>query len=129
MLLWLLRILLYIQFLLGFDRFLTNFSGLAGVGIQLNERVWETHISLGLLIAILAIFALRPVRRVPNSGVRQVARFLPLLPLFLGIGFLAGAIGGTGLVIVHALLGITCLGLVEAAAGRQHRALRRSVSL
>jgi|GEM_PF-1057909 len=128
MALWILRILLYIQFLLGFDRFLTKYSGL-GIGLPLNQRVWETHISLGLLIAVLAIYALRPIRGISNSGVRQVARFLPLVPLVLGIGFLVNVIGGTGLVVVHALLGIACIGLVEAAAGRQRRAQRKSVSL
>ncbi|HLG52191.1 MAG TPA: hypothetical protein VKY56_11235 [Chloroflexota bacterium] len=116
-LLWILRILLYVQTLLGLVRYFGP-----SVGLLLNPRLWETHISLGVIIALLAIYALRPLPEVPTAPIRTVARFLPLAPLALGLGFLAGLPTGP-LVIVHMLLGLAAVGSVEMAAARQRRAL------
>jgi hypothetical protein len=55
--------------------------------------------------------------------VRVVARFLPLLPLVIGLGIRFGLWGGLTIYIVHALLGFATVAVVEAAAGQQRRAL------
>lgn len=112
-LLWILRILLYIQLVLGLARF---------SGLLVNQRIWESHITLGVVIAVLALVALRPLAGVPSTGVRVLARFAPLVPLALGLGFLFNLIGGLPLVVLHMALGIGTIGLVEAAAAQQRRA-------
>lgn len=116
-----LRIMLYIQFILGLIAYAGRF-----VGIQLGRGVLDFHGSLGILIAIVAIAVLRPIAGVPNSGIRTVARFFPLVPLAFGLGFMFHLIGGNGLIGIHMLLGIITIGLVEAASARQRRALRSS---
>jgi hypothetical protein len=117
----LLRVLFYLQLLLGLVLGWFLFvSGPSNI-----HPVLDPHITLGVIIAILALWVMRPLPGVPNSGVRIAARFAPLLPLLLGFLFLAGVVLDTKtLILVHMLLGLLALGLVEAAAGQQRRALR-----
>jgi hypothetical protein len=114
-LLWVLRIALYLQFLLGFARL---------SGMLAGSRIWDAHLGLGILIVVLAVFALRPLPGVPGAGLRQAARFFPLLPLAVGLGFTLGALprGHVAWWTIHVVLGLAAIGLVEAAAGRQRRA-------
>jgi hypothetical protein len=114
-----LRILLYIQLLLG----LVKYAG-PSTGVTLGH-VFDIHVLIGVIIAILAIYALRPLPSVRNSGVRMAARFFPILPLALGLGFLAHAIPEGGFVILHMILGIATIALVEMASAQQRRGLRR----
>ena len=114
-----LRILLYIQLLLG----LVKYAG-ASVGINLG-RIFDVHVLIGVIIAILAIYALRSVSGVRNSGIRIAARFFPLLPLALGIGFLAHVVSVGSFVILPMILGIATIALVEMASAQQRRAQRR----
>lgn len=113
-LLWILRLALYLTFSLGIGRFL---------GFLPGRGVWELHIVLGVVIAILALIALRPLPARPGDRLRLVARFFPLLPLALGLALLFKLVGGTPVVLIHLVLGIATIGLVEAAAARQRRAL------
>ncbi|HEY8475699.1 MAG TPA: hypothetical protein VIN09_02385 [Chloroflexota bacterium] len=117
MVLWLLRIALYLQVLLGLGRFF---------GLVTQQRLWETHITLGIVITILAIVALRPTARIPQDGVRRLARFVPLAPLALGLAMTFDLLNGRPLaiVLVHMALGLATVALVEMAAARQRRALR-----
>lgn len=117
-LLWILRIALYVQLLLG----LAKYFG-PSVGIDLNQRIWEIHISLGILIALLALYALRPISKVRYTTTRAAARFAPLLPLVLGLGFEFHLIPTGRVVIIHMVLGVLTIGLVEMAAARQKRLL------
>ncbi len=114
-----LRIALYIQFLLGLVRFFGP-----RIGFSLDNRVWDTHVTLAIVITLLALYALRPLPDVPSSGVRVAARFAPLVPLLVGIGFLTGVIPTGALVVVHMLLGVLTIALVEMASGQERRALR-----
>ncbi|HVB96127.1 MAG TPA: hypothetical protein VNG11_00205 [Chloroflexota bacterium] len=116
-----LRIMLYVQFILGLIAYAGKF-----VGIQVGRGVLDFHGSLGILIAIVAIVVLRPIAGVPTSGMRTVARFFPLVPLAFGLGFMFHMLGGNGPIGIHMLLGIITIGLVEAASAGQRRALRRS---
>jgi hypothetical protein len=116
-----LRILLYVQFLLG----LLLYVG-PRFGISLNRGVGDTHELFGIIIFVLAIWALRPVPGVPNTGVRVAARFISILPLALGIGFAMNAIPGGPIVGLHMLLGLTTIALVEMASGQARRAARRA---
>lgn len=109
-----LRILLYIQLLLGLA---------LAAGLMASAHLGDTHATLGIVIAVLALYALRPLPKVPNSAIRVVARFFPLLPLVLGLGFLFAGLDGA-LIPVHMLLGIITIGLVEMTAAKQKRALR-----
>ena len=113
-LLWLLRAALYISFSLGIGRLL---------GLLTDRRLWEWHLGLGVVIAILALIALRPLPSVPSSRLRQTARFFPLLPLALGLALRFDLLGGPAAVIIHVALGIVTIGLIEAAAVRQRQAL------
>lgn len=108
-----LRIALYIQVLLGLGRFF---------GFIANQRVWETHISLGVVIAVLALFALGPNPRVRQDAMRTIARFVPLVTLLMGLAMWQDLIGGTQIVMTHMLLGLITVGLVERAAAQQKRA-------
>lgn len=108
-----LRVAFYIQLLLG----VTRFAGWLG-----NQRVWETHLSLGILIALFALFALRPHPRIGTDSIRSMARFAPIAPLLVGLLIFTGT-SSTLITWLHMLLGIAALGLVEMAAGRQRRAL------
>lgn len=128
-----LRIAFYLQFLLGLFRSLPVVLGVGGNWIAwiMNERIWETHISLGVLIAVLALIALRPHPRLHGDRMRTMARFAPLLPLATGLLLWQGVIAssGTGVVrgfiILHIILGIASLGLIEMASARQRRASSR----
>lgn len=120
-----LRIAFYIQLLLGAARFLF-YQGATGIfGWIMNERIWETHISLGVLIAVLALIALRPHPRLGADNIRTMARFAPLLPLLTGILVWTRTITSMGFIVFHIILGIAALGLIEMASGRQRRALSR----
>ncbi len=55
-----LRIAFYLQFLLGAARFLFLQTQAGWTSWITNERLWETHTSLGVLVAVLALIALRP---------------------------------------------------------------------
>jgi hypothetical protein len=120
-LLWSLRVALYIQLVLGLIRYITAYTGWTP-GLVLSGPLWNLHPGLGILIAILALIALRPLPGVPQSGVRTAARFMPLAPLALGLGLITDALGGAAVVGLHMLLGIVTIALVEMAAARQRRA-------
>lgn len=107
-----LRILFYVQLVLGLARL---------AGQVPNPRVWETHVTLGVVIAVLALVALRPAGGA-GTGLETAARFAPLLPLATGLAMYADRAGGLAFVLLHVALAITALGLVEAAAGRRRRA-------
>ena len=107
-----LRVLLYLQVLLGIARF---------AGWIHNERLWETHISLGVLIALVALLTLRPRPETPARSLQTAARFAPLLPLATGLAIFSGAAGGRPFTLLHMLLGLATVGLVEAAAARAKR--------
>ena len=115
-----LRILLYVQLLLG----LVKYAG-ARIGLPTLGRVFDVHVLIGLIVAILAIYALRSVPGIRNTGIRIVARFFPLLPLALGIGFLAHVVPVPAFVVLHMVLGIATIGLVEVSTAQQRRAQRR----
>lgn len=108
----LLRLLLYIQVLLGLGRF---------AGVVTNQRLWESHISLGVLAAVLALYALRPRLGLPQTGLRTGARFGPLAALALGLGIYAGVLHSLPFVLLHIVTGFAAVGLVEAAAARERR--------
>jgi hypothetical protein len=112
-----LRVLFYLQAVLGLGRF---------AGFVTHERLWETHVSLGILIALLALVVLRPLAGLPRDPVRVLARFAPLLPLATGLAIYAGRVANLGFTWVHMVLGLMALGLVEAAAGRERRARARA---
>jgi hypothetical protein len=114
-----LRVLLYIQLLLGLFRYAERF-GLPSIG-----RLFDVHVLIGVIVAILAIIALRSVPGVRNTGIRIAARFFPLLPLLLGFGFQANVVPTHYFVILHMILGIATIGLIEAASAQQRRAQRR----
>lgn len=122
MLLIALRIALYAQLALGLSR-------LFGASFAFDRRIWDLHILLALIIVVLALIALRPMDRVPQTALRAAARFAPLLPLLLGVGFLAGVLPRSPAIVgVHALLGLATIGLVEMSSARQRRALRQATA-
>lgn len=112
---WVLRLAMLAQLVLGFGRFF---------GMVPDPRIWETHISLGVLIAVLALIMLRPLPSVPASGMRQAAQWLPLLVLIIGVLMWAGVLGGRSIVMLHMTLGILSFGLIEASMARERKALR-----
>jgi hypothetical protein len=116
-LVWTLRILLYAQLLLGFDRF-------SGSGGTLTR---ELHLTFGILVAILALIVFRVRPGTPDVPTRQVAQFLLLVPLALGLTFRFGGLNelptvGPLLVALHVLLAFASVGVVEVTVGRQRRA-------
>lgn len=122
-----LRIMLYLQLLLGLDRFLIQFAILPE-DLAVPPRVWDWHLLLGILIALLALYRLRPMRGISYSDRRIAARFLPLLPLALGIGFRLRVFDGIELVSLHAVLGLATIALVELSAAQERRAARRKTA-
>ncbi len=108
----LLRILLYMQVVLGLTRF---------AGWLQNQRLWETHITLGVLITLLALLAFRPRPQAPTTGLAAVARFSPLIPLLTGLAIFSGVAGGPAFTLLHVVLGIATVGVIEAAAARAKR--------
>ena len=125
---WALRIALYVQLLLGFDR-LTNYvrllTGGAGDAAAAGggRMTQDLHLTLGLVVAVLALFVFRPLAGVPNLPVRTAAWFLPLAPLALGLGFRFAGLANPVLVGLHVLLAFAAIGCVEIAAARQRRAM------
>ncbi|HEX6988014.1 MAG TPA: hypothetical protein VF282_00960 [Bacillota bacterium] len=111
----LLRVLLYVQFLLGAGRVF----GLIG-----NPYLWELHIGAGTLAALLALVLLRPLDAPVNPGLRAAARFMPLLALALGLARYLDILTDPGTYWLHVAVGLASVGLVEAAAGQQRRAQR-----
>lgn len=111
-----LRIALYIQFLFGAARML---------GWLVNQRVWETHVSIGLLAALIALFVLRPHPRIGTDAIRTLARFAPTVTLAYGLFMYMDVLRGMTVVWIHIILGVITISLVEMAAGRQRRALRQ----
>lgn len=107
-----LRILFYVQFLLGLGRL---------AGLVSNQRIWETHVTLGVLIAALALVALRPRPETP-SGLVTAARLMPLLPLATGLAMYADVAGGRAFTLLHVALAVAALGLIEAASARLRKA-------
>src|SRR5690606_34840135 len=91
----------------------------------MNERIWETHTSLGILIAVLALIALRRLPGVEQDGLRNMARFAPILPLVTGMLLLSDMVSAVWFIVLHLLLSLTALGLIEMASARQRRALAR----
>lgn len=110
-----LRIALYVQMLLGIGRLL---------GFVANQLLWETHMTVGMLATIIALFALRPLPRVPNDTLRMAARFAPAVTLAYGLLMYWDVLGGRTAVMIHVALGIITIGLVEMASVRQKRALQ-----
>jgi|SRR5690606_7795896 len=120
-----LRIAFYLQFLLGAARFLFLQTQAGWTSWITNERLWETHTSLGVLVAVLALIALRPHPRLGADSLRTMARLAPLLPLLTGMLILSRTVTSMVFIVLHVLLGLAALGLIEMAAGRQRRALSR----
>ena len=112
-----LRIALYLQVLLGLARFF---------GYITNQRLWETHISLGVVIAVLALLAMGPHPRLRQDAMRTAARFLPLVTLLLGLAMWQDLVTARPVVMIHMLLGLISVGLVERAAAQQKRILGNS---
>ena len=108
----LLRLMLYLQLLLGLGRF---------GGLIRNERVWETHVTLAILITLVALVALRGRQGNLAPGLQAAARLAPLLPLATGLAIYAGAVASRAFTVLHMLLGVATVGLVEAAAARARR--------
>lgn len=117
-LVWTLRIMLYAQVVLGLIRFDALMRGEAS-----NRIISEAHMTLGIVIAILALIVFSPRPTVPGTTLRMLAAVMPLAPLLVGLGFRFGGIGGPVLVGVHILLGLATVALAEMAAGRQRRAM------
>lgn len=111
----LLRVLLYIQFLLGAGRVF---------GLVRNQYVWELHIGVGALAAVIALVLLKPIEAPVSSGLRAAARFMPLVALALGLGRYFDYLVGPSSYWLHVIAGIAAVGLVEAAGGQQRRAQR-----
>lgn len=109
----LLRVLLYVQVLLGLGRFARLIRG----------PVWESHFGIGTVIAILALIALRPVAGDPSPATRAWARFVPLLPLATGLVIFAEVTGGASFTVLHMLLGLASIALVERVAARSDRSV------
>lgn len=111
MMFWLLRIALWVQTLLGLGRF---------AGMITAVRLWETHISLGVAITVLALLLLRPRPGAPGDRLRGLARLAPLVPLLLGLGLYFDLVGGLAVVVVHMLAGLATVGLIEVASRRRY---------
>ncbi len=77
------------------------------------------HMTLGILVVVVAALAVSGAPG-PRQGIRRVARFLPLLPLVLGLAILMGK-GSSALLWVHALAGLTTVALLEMALSRKAR--------
>ena len=112
---WVVRIALYAQLLLGLDRF-------ARGGESVTR---DLHLALGVVIGVLAIWALRPVPGLRDPGPRQLARFLPLAPLAIGLYFRLTGLLLTPLVVLHVILAFLTVACVEIAAARQRRGTAR----
>ena len=81
------------------------------------------HLGVGVLVAVLCLVAFRPVEGLVDPGPRQLARFLPLAPLALGLYFRFIGPIYTPLLIAHVILAFLTLAFVEIAAARQRRGM------
>jgi len=118
------RIALYVQLALG----IAQSPGVA------NDvpGLLHTHRTLAFIIPVLAFlaFGLRP--GIPQTTVRTLARFAPLVALLVGltnwVGFkMMGAIpveAYWSIMIVHFVWGIAVVAFAEMAAGQASRATR-----
>ena len=111
-----LRILLYVQLLLG----LVKYTNLVSLG-----HVFDIHQLIGVVVFLLAIWALRPQPGISNTGVRIGARFIAVVPLILGLSFIGGLAPNGMLVGLHMLFGIATIALVEMASAQERRSIRR----
>jgi hypothetical protein len=117
-----LRIALYLQLILGVAR-------LARVEFAMGRGIWDTHMVTGLVVVVLALIVFRPLRSIEPSVLRTVARFMPIVPFAIGIamfGMVSLLAKSPTLIMAHALLGLATIAVIEMAAGRQRRALRRA---
>jgi hypothetical protein len=118
---WPLRIVLYIQLLLGMDR-LSKGGG---------QTMSDLHLGLGIIVAVLALIVFRPLPELagkPPLPIRTAARFAPLAPLAVGLGF--RFLGWSTdmdlrpvLIPLHIALAFAAVALVEIAAARTRRLL------
>lgn len=113
-LVWVLRIALVVQLLLGFERLIGTGGG---------RLVADLHLGLGLLIAVLAPIVFRPLPELPSMPIRRLARFAPLAPLFVGLGMRYGNFDRTIFIPLHVVLAFATIAIIEIAAARQRRAL------
>ena len=114
----LLRVALYVQLLLGLARFFGPRLNLFSV----PDQIWDWHIGLAVVIAILALLAFRSPVTGGNTGIRMAARFMPLVTLAVGLLLLFETISGLGIVVFHMLLGIVTVALVEMASAQERHA-------
>ncbi len=115
-----LRIAAYLTFLLGI--------GLLGrlLGMySLSGMVDMLHMLLGIATAILALVVLGNTIR--QDGIRGIAAWFPLLPLALGILWYTSMNGVMALIAIHAVLGLTAIGLIEMHLARRKRAQRAAL--
>jgi hypothetical protein len=112
-LVWAARIALYVQLLLGFDRWTRMEPGI----------MQELHYGVGILAAILCLIAFRPVPGLTNPGPRVAARFMAFGPLALGLYFRYVGPIYTPLLIAHVILAFLTVAFVEIAAARQRRGM------
>src|SRR5688500_7974730 len=110
-LVWAARIALYGQVLLGLDRWSRMEPGVTQ----------NLHLGLGVLVAGLCLVAFRPVPGLVDAGPRQLAQFLPLAPLALGLYFRFIGPINTPLLIAHVALAFISVAFVEIAAARQRK--------
>ena len=118
------RIALYVQLALG----IAQSPGVA------NDvpGLLHTHRTLAFIIPVLAFLAFGVRPGIPQTTVRTLARFAPLVALLVGltnwVGFkMMGAIpveAYWSIMIVHFVWGIAVVALAEMAAGQANRATR-----
>lgn len=118
------RIALYVQLALG----IAQSPGVA------NDvpGLLHTHRTLAFIIPVLAFLAFGVRPGIPQTTVRTLARFAPLVALIVGltnwVGFkMMGAIpveAYWSIMIVHFVWGIAVVAFAEMAAGQANRATR-----
>lgn len=118
------RIALYLQLALG----IAQSPGVA------NDvpGLLHMHRTLAFIIPVLAYFAFSARPGVPQTTVRTLARFAPLVSLVVGlinwVGFkMMAAIpveAYWSIMMVHFVLGIAVVAFAEIAAGQANRSLR-----
>lgn len=112
-LVWGARVAVWVQLLLGFDRFSRGGPGVTR----------ELHLGMGILVAVLCFLAFRPVEGLASPGPRVLARFLALAPLAIGLYFRFVGPIYSPLVILHVILAFATAACVEIAAARQKRGM------
>ena len=112
-LVWAARVAIYVQLLLGLDRFTRGGPGVTR----------ELHLGIGVLVAVLCLVAFRPLAGLVDPGPRVLARFLPLAPLAIGLYFRATGLISTPLVIAHIILAFLTVAFVEIASARQRKGM------